>query len=163
MGTPPNLFQLNFDAEAREILAKKFGTTDKKEICALIRELALTANTDPNLAQRLQLAKVRIAEATADIKEGQAKQWKTTSPNTSEPTTTPSYPTAKPQTRIRPPTPQKMLQDDLTLRCVTCGKVFPRRAYDFEQANDYLYHVKNIHGRDLYEGERKVCAELANH
>lgn len=71
----------------------------------------------------------------------------------------PYYPEQRPQT----PTSYTMVQVDGTLKCVTCGKIIPKRAYDFQQADDYAKHVIGDHNRKLYEGEQKICAELANH
>lgn len=157
------LYQINFNSEERQILFEKFGTVDKSELIKKIKDLALSKTVELSISARREQAKLRIDEANARIKESQAIYWETfkqpPTPQAHQAIThsVPAY--SQPQT----PKSEKMLQDDLTLKCVTCGKIFPRRAFDFEQADDYFKHVRADHRRELYEGERKILAELANH
>ena len=57
--------------------------------------------------------------------------------------------------------PKKILQDDLTLRCMRCNRVIETRGFDFEQVNDYKKHVEETHG-ELFSTEREELSEILN-
>lgn len=59
----------------------------------------------------------------------------------------------------------KIIQEDGTLRCFTCGQIFEMRGYDFQQVDEYEKHCLNQHDRKLFDNEReemlKVLGEIA--
>ena len=58
---------------------------------------------------------------------------------------------------------KEIKQLDGTLRCITCGEKIEMRAYNFQQVDDYVNHIKEKHDRDynqIFESERVVFLEL---
>lgn len=55
--------------------------------------------------------------------------------------------------------PDKIKQDDGTLRCKHCNKRIDMRAFDHEQLDDYRIHAENVHG-GLDEDERAELMEI---
>ncbi|MDH5431570.1 MAG: hypothetical protein OEW78_06780 [Nitrosopumilus sp.] len=55
--------------------------------------------------------------------------------------------------------PNKILQEDGTLRCKHCNKTIEMRAFNFEQLDDYRIHVESTHGQ-LTELERSELLEI---
>lgn len=49
--------------------------------------------------------------------------------------------------------PKQILQDNGTLRCNRCNRIFPMKGFNFQQLDDYRNHAEEVHG-GLEESER---------
>lgn len=171
-------FDFWYGAEERKKLVEIYGTDYKPKIKELIKQrslltteelldqLGLDPQSNPTSYKlRLEKAKVeyweekaRLTKAKADLAE---KELVYVGVFKSKPS-----PEAKEALRQHVENKIKhqntsILKDDGTLKCISCGKIFPMRAYDFEQGNDYQTHVKVAHQRELYiESETPIIAKL---
>ncbi len=171
-------FHLYFGVDERKKLVEIYGTDYKPKIKELIKQRSLL--TTEELLNQLGLDpqqnptsyKLRKEKAQVEYWEEKARREKALATIAEQKaiyvTTFGTEPSPRGNQALKQHAENKIrqqntsiLKDDGTLKCISCGKIFPMRAYDFEQAEDYQKHIKLDHQRGLYiESEKPIIAKL---
>jgi len=182
MTSPIGKFFHYFNIEEQKLLVEKFGTSDKKELKNLMKQIIvdyISNNLDASKPQQEptldnKLKKLKVADLTLKVWDklrqagysiDQLQRFVSTGkfeyPENRTFHAEPAIEESKARTlgTTISHQPEKILQNDGTLRCKVCNKRIDMRAFDFEQLDDYRIHFETTH-RKLEDSERKELLEI---
>lgn len=158
MGGNNNRFFIWYNNEEIKTLIEKYGTDVKEELIKKIKEHSLSQEQPKTHKSELEEWKLRKLKAETLLKEHELNYIQNFGSEPSREAKSAMRQLAEHHAKKQS---INIKQPDGTLKCLTCGKIFPTRPYDFQQADDYLNHVKAIHQRELYlESERPIIAAM---